>query len=598
MFHIRFLKSPTLIRLNKNNNSNNIISKNINGTKKYTKGNNSLKRKPEGNIIKNSSTTTNLNYTYCLKSIISIVTDLGDSFFYGNLTLKITTILHDNNYNAYDNDNDDNGKTRLINYHPVLPCDFKSFPIINESNIQWEIGNRDILYQIEITSLQIKHAIQHLNNNNKFKSKSSSINDNFFISVSVEVINSNEVIDELNPVNYNNTDKHVEDNHDYEVLKHPNTNRILQSQDNPCNSSFTCRSPCGVINSKQKFKSSKVEKIIIPKIEFLTLYSLPLLLFKHNNVAIDDIRSSEKFSLRKIKIGQDIDSNLNFNLNLNSNSNQNIPADVVRQKELIILEESNHDIARHLWDGGLIVSKYILTLFIPCIIKQNHHHNNINILELGSGTGLLGISISKLLPNSNVLLTDLPDAKDLSNYNINLNNMNTYDDSNNLKKIEFQTYIWNDKHFPVPNKNWNPKNTNEKFWKMISTENIDSISPGEFWDLIILSDCSYNSTYYEPLLQTLHQLSQLSTKTKILLGHKFRSKFGEPAFFQQLFGHKEINTINKRINLFENEILEDQYQTSYKNMEHFRLIDDYWIYHRQDTTRVCLFNKQQVIYEL
>jgi methylase of polypeptide subunit release factors len=42
----------------------------------------------------------------------------------------------------------------------------------------------------------------------------------------------------------------------------------------------------------------------------------------------------------------------------------------------------------------------------------------MTILELGTGCGIVGIALAQTIPNANVLLTDLPEAKEIVQRNI------------------------------------------------------------------------------------------------------------------------------------------------------------------------------------
>ncbi|KAI4951292.1 hypothetical protein J4E91_004001 [Alternaria rosae] len=90
-----------------------------------------------------------------------------------------------------------------------------------------------------------------------------------------------------------------------------------------------------------------------------------------------------------------------------------------------IWEETGESIARHLWDAGITLSCQITALdnpksslaeaLLPYGLASEPH---LNVLELGTGCGMVGIAIAQTVFNSKVLLTDLPEAREIVERNI------------------------------------------------------------------------------------------------------------------------------------------------------------------------------------
>ena len=77
-------------------------------------------------------------------------------------------------------------------------------------------------------------------------------------------------------------------------------------------------------------------------------------------------------------------------------------------------------------DAGLVLSSYIASLphLTPSlsrlpILETSLSHPDLNILELGAGCGIVGITLSRTLPHpSQILLTDLPEAAEILTHNL------------------------------------------------------------------------------------------------------------------------------------------------------------------------------------
>lgn len=129
-------------------------------------------------------------------------------------------------------------------------------------------------------------------------------------------------------------------------------------------------------------------------------------------------------------------------------------------KKICILQKIESDESGVLWDASLLVAKYIE---YDCY-RNNCLLNNCNVIELGSGTGFLGIWFAAL--GASVLLTD-------QEYNLELINMNIEKNSDLLdkKKISVKSFDWCD--------------TSKYEWIFLQWKSINEI------DYILISDCLY-----------------------------------------------------------------------------------------------------------
>jgi predicted nicotinamide N-methyase len=97
----------------------------------------------------------------------------------------------------------------------------------------------------------------------------------------------------------------------------------------------------------------------------------------------------------------------------------------------------------------------------------------MGVLELGTGCGIVGMTLAALIPNSYVTLTDLPEARDIVERNI------ASTDLRNGSTLTFQELDW-DADLPA--------------WFTLSQEKVKT-------ELVLASDCTYNadSRYFPPL---------------------------------------------------------------------------------------------------
>lgn len=125
----------------------------------------------------------------------------------------------------------------------------------------------------------------------------------------------------------------------------------------------------------------------------------------------------------------------------------------------------------------------------------------INVIELGSGCGLVGIALATLRHKCHILLTDLPEAMDILDYNILLSKPASE------SKIEYRVLDWAN---PLP---------------AVITE--------QQYDLILVSECTYNENSIPALVRTLSALAAQSPAAVVILATKVRH-FSERVFFDMI----------------------------------------------------------------
>jgi len=126
-------------------------------------------------------------------------------------------------------------------------------------------------------------------------------------------------------------------------------------------------------------------------------------------------------------------------------------------------------------------------------------YRRLNILELGCGCGTVGIGLAQSIPDCDVLLTDLPEVDALVRANIA--RMNPAISS----KVHFEPLDW--EHPSLAPKLQHRTN-----------------------DLIVVSECTYNTDTLRPLVRTLCALLARSPKAVIVVSTKTRHA-SEAAFF-------------------------------------------------------------------
>jgi predicted nicotinamide N-methyase len=149
------------------------------------------------------------------------------------------------------------------------------------------------------------------------------------------------------------------------------------------------------------------------------------------------------------------------------------------------------------WDCGRVLSSLMEDLSL-------HFFENKTVIDLGCGTGFCGI-LAKRLGASNVVLSDTASVGCLAEENVTFAENTKVIPNSNAIKVE--SFDWCDEGTPK----WVP--------------------PGGF-DIVLASDCLYESKIYDDLLSALERV--LANDGMLLLAYKMRHSDRELFFFEKL----------------------------------------------------------------
>lgn len=183
----------------------------------------------------------------------------------------------------------------------------------------------------------------------------------------------------------------------------------------------------------------------------------------------------------------------------------------LNERPVALIEDAGDSIARHLWDGSQALAHIIddtislenTTTPLPLLeyVLVSATYRRLTAIELGCGCGTVGIALAQSIPDCDVLLTDLPEVDSLINANIA--RLNPAINS----KVSFHPLDW---EAPLP------KDVHARVH-----------------DLIIVSECTYNTDTLQPLVNTLKALITRSPKAVIVVSTKTRHD-SEAAFFDMM----------------------------------------------------------------
>ncbi|ODA80199.1 hypothetical protein RJ55_03157 [Drechmeria coniospora] len=202
---------------------------------------------------------------------------------------------------------------------------------------------------------------------------------------------------------------------------------------------------------------------------------------------------------------------------------------------LEIEEEIGESIARHIWDAGVVaLSAIVGTYTLPDMACSQHacmkalrrildSGEPINILEIGCGVGILGTGLCAIYPpgtrGCTILMTDLDEAEGRARSNIAL-----------LKHNQSVSRL-GQAHLLYENLDWEHAR-HGRFGRQVQRRR---------WDLVVLSDCTYNVDMLPALVETLSALHASNVRrddgfvTRVFLATKPRHE-SEKALFDLLAG--------------------------------------------------------------
>lgn len=207
--------------------------------------------------------------------------------------------------------------------------------------------------------------------------------------------------------------------------------------------------------------------------------------------------------------------------------------------QIEIQEEIGESIARHVWDAGIATVSVLADLHSPAAAAADgdraslawlkdvlSEDRELCVLELGCGVGILGIGIAEILRSAagsgaagtSVLMTDLAEAEECAKANISRHAAYFQDLDGPNVEVKYENLDWED-------------------------GKLGSFGPkvrSRLWDLVVLSDCTYNVDMLPTLVQTLSALHSGATQqsdcpgksweTKVLLATKTRHSSEEALF--------------------------------------------------------------------
>ncbi|EGX92978.1 UPF0665 family protein c [Cordyceps militaris CM01] len=202
-------------------------------------------------------------------------------------------------------------------------------------------------------------------------------------------------------------------------------------------------------------------------------------------------------------------------------SNSNEGADVSTRRILLddevsgkylvqVEEEIGESIARHIWDAGVLAMCSIAGAYLcpglkcsqqtlPRAIKATlSSKSSLNVLELGCGVGILGIGLATIFPElrkeglekCTVMMTDLAEAEERARSNMRRIATST---SNRGLSLLYENLDWED-------------GGKGRFGPEVASRH---------WDLVTISDCTYNVDMLPALVETLGAIESASAEKKV-----------------------------------------------------------------------------------
>ena len=142
------------------------------------------------------------------------------------------------------------------------------------------------------------------------------------------------------------------------------------------------------------------------------------------------------------------------------------------------------------WDGSIVLVKYV-----ECLLNSSKDHglHPSCIIEIGAGTGLAGLSLAALWPRALVYLTDVDEALEELQRNLELNEKVLGKD-----RVRVRSCDW--------------------------TRCRDEAVLKEFsFDLVVATDCVWLGDLVQPFVETLQVIFEKNPKCTCLMSHQHRT---------------------------------------------------------------------------
>ena len=143
-------------------------------------------------------------------------------------------------------------------------------------------------------------------------------------------------------------------------------------------------------------------------------------------------------------------------------------------------------------------------------------YKRLNVLELGCGCGIVGISVAQTIPDCSVMLTDMPEVEEIVNRNIS--SMNPAISS----RVHFEALDWEAEL---------PPKVREKTM-----------------DMILVADCTYNPDSAPALVRTIEALLARSPKAIVVVSMKTRHPT-EAIFFEFISAANLVQASHSKVAL-------------------------------------------------
>lgn len=198
--------------------------------------------------------------------------------------------------------------------------------------------------------------------------------------------------------------------------------------------------------------------------------------------------------------------------------------------DIDIVDDGAHNTGVSTWDASYELSKFF--------IRNKDLIRNKNIMELGSGTGLVGITIGLLKPHVNkILLTDLQYTQSQIEKSIKLNNLE--------ERAKFHVLDWN--NFSTLPSLISDSSTapNHPYPTGNNINNEDDI------DFVVLADCVWLLHLVKPLVRTIKQINR-----PFFMAHQTRSTEVDALLFSLLEVKFDITMVEQqgKIKIYQGEM--------------------------------------------